>query len=69
MQLLTEIERRAFADRSDLMGDPDFMKLPVYEFMDKKYVENRMKDFSWDQATPSSKIKPGEIIFNESNDS
>ena len=68
VQLLTEIERRAFADRSDLMGDPDFMKLPVYEFMDKKYVENRMKDFSWDQATPSSKIKPGEVIFNESDE-
>ena len=68
VQLLTEIERRAFADRSDLMGDPDFMKLPVYEFMDKEYVENRMKDFSWDQATPSSKIKPGEVIFNESNE-
>ena len=68
VQLLTEIERRAFADRSDLMGDPDFMKLPVYEFMDKKYVEDRMKDFSWDQATPSSKIKPGEVIFNESNE-
>ena len=68
VQLLTEIERRAFADRSDLMGDPDFIKLPVYEFMDKKYVDNRMKDFSWDQATPSSKIKPGEIIFNESNE-
>ena len=66
VQLLTEIERRAFADRSDLMGDPDFMKLPVYEFMDKEYVESRMKNFSWDQATPSSEIKPGEIIFNES---
>ena len=66
VQLLTEIERRAFADRSDLMGDPDFMKLPVYEFMDKEYVESRMENFSWDQATPSSEIKPGEIIFNES---
>ena len=66
VQLLTEIERRAFADRSDLMGDPDFMKLPIYEFMDKEYVESRMKNFSWDQATPSSEIKPGEIIFNES---
>jgi len=42
------------------------MKLPVYEFMDKEYVESRMKNFSWDQATPSSEIKPGEIIFNES---
>ena len=34
--------------------------------MDKEYVESRMKNFSWDQATPSSEIKPGEIIFNES---
>ena len=66
IQLLTEIERRAFADRSDLMGDPDFMTLPVYEFMDEKYVEERMKNFSWEKATPSSDIKPGKIIFNES---
>ena len=66
IQLLTEIERRAFADRSDLMGDPDFMTLPVYEFMDEKYVEERMKNFSWEKATPSSDIKPGNIIFNES---
>ena len=63
IQLLTEIERRAFADRSDLMGDPDFMNLPVYEFMDEEYIEERMKSFSWEEATPSSEIKPGEVIF------
>ena len=66
IQLLTEIERRAFADRSDMMGDPDFMKLPVYEFMNESYIENRMKNFSWERATPSSEVKAGEIIFNES---
>ena len=66
VQLLTEIERRAFADRSDLMGDPDFMDLPVYEFMDEKYIKDRMSTFSWDKATPSSEIKPGKIIFKES---
>lgn len=66
VQLLTEIERRAFADRSDLMGDPDFMDLPVYEFMDEKYIKDRLSTFSWDKATPSSEIKPGKIIFNES---
>ena len=68
IQLLTEIERRAFADRSDLMGDPDFMNLPVYEFMDEEYIEERMKSFSWEEATPSSEIKPGEVIFNESDE-
>ena len=66
VQLLTEIERRAFADRSDLMGDPDFMNLPVYEFMNESYVEDRMKNFSWEKATPSSEVKPGKVIFNES---
>ena len=66
VQLLTEIERRAFADRSDLMGDPDFMNLPVYEFMNESYVEDRMENFSWEKATPSSEVKPGKIIFNES---
>ena len=68
IQLLTEIERRAFADRSDLMGDPDFMSLPVYEFMDEEYIEDRMKSFSWEEATPSSEIKPGEVVFNESDE-
>ena len=68
IHLLTEIERRAFADRSDLMGDPDFMSLPVYEFMDEEYIEERMKSFSWEEATPSSEIKPGEVIFNESDE-
>ena len=68
IQLLTEIERRAFADRSDLMGDPDFMNLPVYEFMDEEYIEERMKSFSWEEATPSSEIKPGKVIFNESDE-
>ncbi len=68
VQLLTEIERRAFADRSDLMGDSDFMNLPVYEFMDESYVKERMSNFSWNMATPSSEIKPGKIIFNESDE-
>ena len=50
------------------MGDPDFMNLPVYEFMDEEYIEDRMKSFSWEEATPSSEIKPGEVIFNESDE-
>ena len=68
VQLLTEIERRAFADRSDLMGDPDFMNLPIYEFMDEDYIQERMSNFSWDIATPSSVVKPGELVFNESDE-
>ena len=45
IQLLVEAERRAYADRSHFMGDPDYMNLPVYELMDKEYVVDRMKSF------------------------
>ena len=66
IQVLVEAERRAYADRSHFMGDPDYMSLPVYELMDKNYVIDRMKNFSWDKATPSSEVKHGNIIVQES---
>ena len=68
IQLMTEVERRAYADRSHFMGDPDFMDLPVYELIDKNYVQDRMDNFSWDKATPSSEIKHGNIVLNESDE-
>ena len=68
VQLMVELERRAYADRSHFMGDPDFMNLPVYELIDKEYVNERMKNFSWDKATPSSEVKHGNIIINESDE-
>ena len=34
--------------------------------MDKEYVVDRMKNFSWDKATSSSDVKHGNIILNES---
>ncbi|MDC6466291.1 gamma-glutamyltransferase [Flavobacteriaceae bacterium] len=68
VQLMVELERRAYADRSHFMGDPDFMNLPVYELIDKNYVNERMKNFSWDKATSSSEVKHGNIIINESDE-
>ena len=68
IQLMTEVERRAYADRSHFMGDPDFMNLPVYELIDKNYVQERMNNFSWEKATPSSEIKHGDIVLNESDE-
>jgi gamma-glutamyltranspeptidase/glutathione hydrolase len=66
IQLMTEIERRAYADRSHFMGDPDFMNLPIYELIDKNYVQERMDNFSWEKATSSSEIKHGDIVLDES---
>ena len=61
--MITEVERRAYADRSKYMGDPDFMDLPVYELMDDDYISERMSSFSWDNATLSSDIDYGTIVL------
>ena len=68
IQLMVEAERRAYADRSFYMGDPDFSKLPVYELIEDEYVNSRMKSFSWDKATLSSDVSHGEIKSIEESD-
>jgi gamma-glutamyltranspeptidase/glutathione hydrolase len=39
IHLEVEAFRRAFYDRADFMGDPDFAKVPVAQLIDKKYAE------------------------------
>jgi gamma-glutamyltranspeptidase/glutathione hydrolase len=68
IQLITEAERRAYADRNSFLGDPDFVKLPVSELLDSTYIRNRMNDFSFDQATKSSAIAKGTIAGYESTE-
>jgi gamma-glutamyltranspeptidase/glutathione hydrolase len=68
VQLLTEAERRAYADRSYYLGDPDFVKIPIDTLISLKYVQKRMANFSWDKATPSSTIKHGTIVGYESDE-
>lgn len=66
MQVMVEAERRVYADRAEHLGDPDFVNVPQKQLLDKNYNVNRMKDFSFDKATPSSVIKAGEIFAKES---
>ena len=66
IQTIVEAERRVYADRAEHLGDPDFVKVPQAQLLNKTYNVNRMKDFSFDKATPSSSIKAGEIIGKES---
>jgi gamma-glutamyltranspeptidase/glutathione hydrolase len=67
-QLLTEAERRAYADRSYYLGDPDFVKIPIDTLISLNYIKNRMSNFSWDKATPSSTLKHGTIVGWESDE-
>jgi gamma-glutamyltranspeptidase / glutathione hydrolase len=61
IQLMIEVERRAYADRAEFMGDLDFVKVPVKSLSSDAYLKNRMKDFIPGKATPSEMVKPGAL--------
>jgi gamma-glutamyltranspeptidase/glutathione hydrolase len=59
VQLMTEVMRRAYADRAAHMGDADFYKVPVQQITNAAYLRDRMKSFTPDKPTPSSELQPG----------
>jgi gamma-glutamyltranspeptidase/glutathione hydrolase len=61
VQLMTEVERRAYADRAEFMGDQDFVKVPVKTLSSAKYLKGRMNDFIPGKATPSETVQPGNV--------
>ena len=66
IQVITEAERRAYADRSYFLGDPDFVEIPIETLLSEEYLEDRMETFSFDYATPSTSISHGNIPGFES---
>ncbi len=68
IQLLTEAERRAFADRAHYLGDSDFVKVPIDSLISEKKLAKRMKSFSFDKANTSKEISYGKIAGYESNE-
>ena len=61
IQLMTEAERRSFADRAAFLGDPDFVKVPVQQLTRQTYLDERMKDFVPGKAGNSEITKAGEV--------
>lgn len=68
IQLLTEAERRSYADRANYLGDIDFVDVPIDSLTDTNYIKKRMSSFSWDKATKSSELSHGKILGYESNE-
>ena len=68
VHLISEAERRAFADRSQYLGDPDHIEVPVKELLDSIYLRDRMRNYSKDSATPSTQIGPGSLIVEMSEE-
>ena len=66
IQVISEAERRAYADRSFFLGDPDFVHIPVQKMTSKSYLKKRMENFSFKKATPSSSMEHGIIPGYES---
>jgi gamma-glutamyltranspeptidase / glutathione hydrolase len=61
VQVMVEAERRVYADRATHLGDPDFYAVPQQQLLNAAYNKNRMANFSWTAATPSSAILAGEM--------
>lgn len=68
IQVMVEAERRAYADRSYFLGDPDFVDIPTDKLLSDAYLQNRMADFSFDAPTPSEAISHGDILGYESEE-
>lgn len=68
IHLMTEAERRVYADRSIYLGDPDFYKVPLKQMMDDQYNDERMSTYNPDKATPSTEVKEGVIAGYESEE-
>lgn len=66
IQLFTEASRRAYADRNYYLGDPDFVDIPLDVLLSNSYLEQRMRNFSFEMATPSSEIRQGSVDIVES---
>ncbi|MEZ4776933.1 MAG: gamma-glutamyltransferase [Bacteroidia bacterium] len=59
VHLITEAERRVYADRAKHLGDQDFYPVPVQGLLDEKYLSERMRNFHADKASRSDSIEAG----------
>ncbi|MEM9075802.1 MAG: gamma-glutamyltransferase [Bacteroidota bacterium] len=66
VHVMTELQRRAYADRAEHMGDLDFYDVPVQMLLDEAYIASRNASIDMKKATPSNEIKAGKVEGIES---
>ncbi|SDM22354.1 gamma-glutamyltranspeptidase / glutathione hydrolase [Catalinimonas alkaloidigena] len=66
VHIMTELERRVYADRATYLGDPDFFQVPVARITSEDYLNGRWASIQPDRKTPSEEIKEGEVNQIES---
>lgn len=67
IKVIVEAERRAYADRSFYLGDPDFVDIPTNHLLSDVYLQERMSDFSFKNPTISDSLSYGIIPGYESD--
>ncbi|PHK27459.1 gamma-glutamyltranspeptidase, partial [Nostoc linckia z15] len=61
IHLIVEAMKIAYSDRSQYLGDPDFVKVPVQELISPAYAKKRRQEINMDRARPSTQVKPGNL--------
>jgi gamma-glutamyltranspeptidase/glutathione hydrolase len=65
---MAEAMKYAYADRSEYLGDPDFVDVPIEALTSKAYAKTIRAKIDPDRATPAAEIKPGDLAPYESSD-
>jgi gamma-glutamyltranspeptidase / glutathione hydrolase len=65
LNIMVEAERTAFADRANYLGDQDFVKVPIKTLVSKKYLLQKMANFTLLQARKSSEMPKVNIAESE----
>jgi len=68
IHLMSEVMKRAYADRSKYLGDTDFVSVPLKGLTDKKYAKALLEEISLKKVTPSKNISNGNPLPYESPD-
>jgi gamma-glutamyltranspeptidase/glutathione hydrolase len=63
-----EAMRRAYADRNEYVGDPDFVKVPLAGLLDRAYLARLRASIDPERATPSDRVRPGRPVGSEPMD-
>ncbi|HYY55976.1 MAG TPA: gamma-glutamyltransferase [Pyrinomonadaceae bacterium] len=68
LHLLTEVMRRAFADRAEYMGDTDFVRVPIAGLIEKSYAARLRTTINMERASKSTEIRAGQPTAAEGSE-
>jgi gamma-glutamyltranspeptidase / glutathione hydrolase len=68
IHVMAEAMRRAYADRSKFLGDPDYVSVPAKGLTSRDYAAELIETIELETATPSTEVKPGAPVPYESNE-